>query len=102
VRRTVQPYLEILEDLIAGRIGPAEFRSRMINQFDRVDAGVHWVEEWGEDVYAVLDQMDGDAEVIYWPEAPKESYIIEEELIESSRRNLAYLHDALRRRGIES
>ena len=96
--RSLSPYGEILEDLIAGRIGPAVFRSRTIHQFDRVDAGAHWIDEWGEDVYAALEQMDGDAEVIYWPEAPEESYITEEELMEPSRRNLTRLREALRLR----
>ena len=42
--------------------------------------------------------MDGDAEVIYYPEAPEESYISLEELHRSSRENLRRLLEAVRRR----
>lgn len=96
--RSLDPYIAILEGLLAGTIGQAEFRTRTIQQYDRVDAGVRWRDEWGEDVSAALDQMDGDAEVIY-PEAPGHSYISHEELLQSCRWNLLRLRDAQRRAG---
>ena len=98
--RSLKPYIEILEDLISRRIGIAEFRSRTIQQYDRVDSGVYWTVEWGKDVADALEQMDGDAEVVY-PEAPEESYISEGELLRSSRENLRKLRGALRRKGLD-
>jgi hypothetical protein len=95
--RSLDPYIAILEDLLSGRIGQLEFRTRTIHQFDRTDAGVRWTDEWDADVAAALDQMDGDAEVIY-PEAPDQSYITQEQLLASSTRSPRRLVDAKARR----
>ena len=98
MRRPLEPYIRIIEDLIEARISIAEFRTRTIQQYDREDAGVRWDEEWGVQVERALDQMDGDAEVVC-PEAPEESYISDVELLRSCRENLRILRDALRRAG---
>lgn len=82
---------------MSGRITPLEFRTRTINQFARVDFGVCWSREWGQEVADVLDQMDGDAEV-YYPECPEESYVPLEELQRSCRENLRRLQAMLRER----
>ena len=96
--RSLQPYIDILEGLLDGRISPGDFRSRTIQQYDRIDSGVDGEAEWDKDVEDALEQMDGDAEVIYYPEAPEESYISLEELHRSSRENLRYLLEAVRGR----
>ena len=98
MRRPLTPYIEILEGLVSGRITPLEFRTRTIEQFGRIDAGVHWSREWGQGVADALDQMDGDAEV-YYPECPEESYITFEELQQSCRENLRRLQEAQRKCG---
>ena len=95
--RSLEPYIAILEDFLSSRIGQAEFRTRSIDQFSRVDFGVNWANEWGPEVADALEQMDGDAEVIY-PEAPGESYITQEQLANSCGRNLRTLRDAWNRR----
>lgn len=100
VPRSIGPYIAILEDFVAGRIGIAEFRTRIIQQYTYADSGVYWAQEWDQDVSDALDQMDGDAEVVY-PEAPEESYVSDEELLRSCRENLAKLREALRRRGLD-
>jgi hypothetical protein len=100
--RSLEPYIAILEDFLGARIGQAEFRTRSIDQFSRVDFGVNWAKEWGREVADALEQMDGDAEVIY-PEAPSESYLSQEQLTRSCARNLRTLRDAWTRRprGVE-
>jgi len=97
--RSIAPYIQILEDFLGDRIDAAEFRTRTIRQYDKIDAGVDWVREWGEDVAAALDQMDGDAEV-YYPEAPQQSYISLEELRRSSSENVQRLRAASAKRRI--
>lgn len=96
--RSLAPYMRILEDLLDGRIDAVEFRTRTIRQYDKIDAGVDWARDWGPDVAAVLDQMDGDAEV-YYPDATEESYISLDELLRSSHANLKLLREAEQRQG---
>jgi hypothetical protein len=95
--RSISPYIQILDDFLEDRIDVLSFRTRTIRQYDKIDARVDWTREWGEDVEAVLDQMDGDAEV-YYPEAPEESHISLAELRRSSRENLRRLRAAVERR----
>ena len=98
--RSLGPYIKILEDMTQGKIGNADFCSRTIERYVYTDKGVAWEKEWGEDVATGLEQVHGDAEVVY-PEAPEESYISVEELLKSCLRNLNALGEALRRRGLD-
>jgi len=92
-RRSVDPYMTILEDFIEERIDALEFRTRTIRQYDKADGGVNWILEWSEEVSDVLERMDADAEV-YYPECPDQSLITLDELKESSRQNLQRLRAA--------
>lgn len=96
--RWLRLYVEILDDFLNDRATPEELRTRTLNQFARVDFGVWWDREWGQEVAEVLEQMGGDAEV-YYPECPEQSYITLDELRQSCRANLRRLQDVLRERG---
>jgi hypothetical protein len=100
MRRSLRPYVELLENMLSGRISTQQYSEGVRKQFHKVDVEARWVDEWGEDVFAAIDQVCGDAEA-YIPSSPDSGCITTDEFVQSSRRNLEALQAALVRRGLD-